>query len=108
MTKTLLPTNLVKHTSKNPLQKLLINNFYSILLSEIKELEIESILDAGCGEGFTMDKLEKNGIGKQIEGVEYSKEAISYGKKLFPNLVIKQASIYDLSILFFVPKSLNI
>jgi 2-polyprenyl-3-methyl-5-hydroxy-6-metoxy-1,4-benzoquinol methylase len=96
MTKTLLPTNLVKHTSKNPLQKLLINNFYSILLSEIKELEIESILDAGCGEGFTMDKLEKNGIGKQIEGVEYSKEAISYGKKLFPNLVIKQASIYDL------------
>ena len=96
MTKTLLSTNFVKHTSKNPIQKFLIKNFYSSLISLIKPLKAESILDTGCGEGFTMDKLAKLGIGKKIEGIEYSKEAISFGKKLFPNLIIKQASIYDL------------
>lgn len=96
MTKTTLPTNYIKHTSNNPLQKFLINNFFSNLISSIKSLKIESILDAGCGEGFTMNKLEENGIGKKIEGIEYEKDAINFGKKLFPNLIIKQGSIYKL------------
>lgn len=96
MTKALLPTNFVKHTSKNPIQKLLIKNFYSSLISLAKPSKAESILDAGCGEGFTMDKLMKNEIGKTIEGIEYSKDAITFGKKLFPNLNFRQGSIYEL------------
>jgi 2-polyprenyl-3-methyl-5-hydroxy-6-metoxy-1,4-benzoquinol methylase len=96
MTKPKLPTNLVKHTSHNPIQKFLINNFFFSLISLIKSLETESILDAGCGEGFTMDKLIKSGIKAKLEGIEYSKESISFARKLFPNLIIKQASIYDL------------
>jgi 2-polyprenyl-3-methyl-5-hydroxy-6-metoxy-1,4-benzoquinol methylase len=96
MTKSKLPTNLVKHTSKNPIQKFLINNFFSSLISLIKPLNTESILDAGCGEGFTMNKLIESGINAKLEGIEYSKDSISFGKKLFPNLIIKQASIYDL------------
>ncbi len=96
MTKTPLPTNFVKHTSKNPIQKFLIKNFYSSLISLAKPLNAESILDAGCGEGFTMDKFFKNGIGKKIQGIEYEKAAIDFGKKLFPHLVIKRGSIYDL------------
>ena len=91
-----LPTNFVKHTSKNPIQKFLINNFYSSLISLAKPLKAETILDAGCGEGFTMDKLSKNGVGKKIEGVEYAKEAILLGKKLFPNLIFKKGSAYEL------------
>ena len=89
MTKTLLPANFLKHTSKNPIQKFLIRNFYFSLISLAKPLKAESILDVGCGEGFTMDKLTKSGVGKTIEGVEYSKEAILLGKKLFPNLTFK-------------------
>jgi 2-polyprenyl-3-methyl-5-hydroxy-6-metoxy-1,4-benzoquinol methylase len=96
MTKTKLPANLVKHTSKNPIQKLLINNFYASLTSMIKDLSPNTILDAGCGEGFTMNKLKENGLGNKIEGIEYEKDAIAFGKKLFPNLIIRQGSIYEL------------
>jgi SAM-dependent methyltransferase len=96
MTKTDLPTNFVKHTSKNPIQKFLINNFFSSLVALTKPLGAESILDAGCGEGFTINKLIGNGIGKRIDGIEYSKEAISFGKKLFPKFNIKQGSVYEL------------
>lgn len=96
MTKNPLPTNFIKHTSKNPIQKFLIKNFYYSLISLAKPLKAESILDAGCGEGFTMNKLRENGIGIKIEGIEYSKEAIAFGKKLFPDLIIKQGSVYEL------------
>jgi 2-polyprenyl-3-methyl-5-hydroxy-6-metoxy-1,4-benzoquinol methylase len=96
MTKTSLPTNFVKHTSKNPLQKFLINNFFSSLISLLKPLNAKSILDAGCGEGFTMDKLLKEKVTSNIEGVEYSKEAIALGKKLYPSLTIRQGSVYNL------------
>jgi len=96
MTKTPLPANFVKHTSNNPIQKFLINNFYAALISLSKPLSPKTVLDAGCGEGFSMNKLIANGIGERIEGIEYSNEAISFAKKLFPHLTIKQGSIYDL------------
>jgi ubiquinone/menaquinone biosynthesis C-methylase UbiE len=96
MTKTSSPANFTKHTSKNPIQKFLINNFFSSLISLIKPLRADSILDAGCGEGFTMNKLLENNLAKKIEGIEYSNESVNFGKKLFPNLAIKQANIYEL------------
>ena len=88
--------NFVKHTSKNPLQKLLINNFYKELVSSIKELKIESVLDVGCGEGFTLNKLLENKIGKRLEGVDFQKTAVEIGTKVHPYLTLKQGNIYKL------------
>ncbi|MBI2028478.1 MAG: methyltransferase domain-containing protein [Candidatus Levybacteria bacterium] len=96
MDKTQLPTNYIKHTSKNPLQKYLIDNFYSSLVSLIKPLNPKTVLDAGCGEGFTMNNLIKNNIGENVEGIEFSEETITIGKKLFPDLKIKRGSIYSI------------
>lgn len=96
MNKTQLPTNFLKHTSKNPLQRFLINNFYSSLISLAKPLSPKNILDAGCGEGFTMYNLVKNKIGQTVTGIEFSYEAIALGNKLFPTLDIKQGSAYGL------------
>lgn len=96
MTKTQLTTNFIKHTSSNPIQKFLINNFYSTLIDLVKTLSPKTILDAGCGEGFSLNQLMKNKIGEKVEGVEQSKDAIDLGKKLFPKAKIKQGSIYDL------------
>ena len=96
MNKTQLPTNYVKHTSKNPLQKFLIENFYRTLIAMARPLSPKTVLDAGCGEGFSLNKLMLNKIGIKIEGVEQSKEAIELGKKLFPKAKIKLGDIYNL------------
>lgn len=96
MDKIQFPTNYIKHTSRNPLQRFLINSFYSTLISLANPLLPKTVLDAGCGEGFTLNKLMLNQIGQSIEGVENEKEAIALGKKLFPKANIKQGSIYDL------------
>jgi 2-polyprenyl-3-methyl-5-hydroxy-6-metoxy-1,4-benzoquinol methylase len=93
---TMATDNYQKHTSKNPLKKFLINNFYNIFLSQIKDLKIESILDVGCGEGITLSKLKENKIGRSHEGIDYSKEAVETANKEYPNLHIFQGDIYNL------------
>ncbi len=88
--------NYRKHTSNNPIQKLFINNFYKVFLDVIKPLEVESILDVGCGEGFTLEKLYQNKVGKILEGIDYSSTAVKLGKKQNKKLVLKQGDIYEL------------
>jgi len=91
-----IPTNYLKHTSKNPLQRFLIERFLSSVVSLAKPLNPKKVLDAGCGEGFSLNKLITNKIGEYLEGIENSKEAIVLGKKLFPKAKIKLGSVYDL------------
>jgi len=89
-------TNYQKHASKNPLQKFLIEKFYSTMFKIVKPTKPQKILDVGCGEGFTLVNLSRNKIGKTYEGVEYSNNSIRLAKKLYPGLNIKKGDIYDL------------
>lgn len=88
--------NYQKHTGGGTLQKFLIGRFYETLFAEIKKLNAESILDVGCGEGFTLQKLKDQGIGKKLEGIEYLDRAIEIGNKIHPSLTLKQGTIYEL------------
>lgn len=88
--------NYRKHTSKNPIQRLLLWNFFRQLVNLTASKKVDSILDVGCGEGFTLNRLKEHGIGKKLEGLEYSKDAILLGKKTYPDIKITQGSIYEL------------
>ncbi len=88
--------NLKKHTSKNYFQRRLIDNFYNKLIDIIVNLHSNKILDVGCGEGFTLSLLKKKNIGKIIEGIDNSIDAISIGKNLFPGISFKVGDIYNL------------
>lgn len=89
-------TNYNKHTSKRFTQRFLVSNFYKSLINLIKPLNAETILDVGCGEGFTLANLAKNKIGKSCVGVEQSKDTITVAGKLHPGIKIKQGSVYNL------------
>ena len=86
-------SNYKKYTSKNPFQRFLIENFYKILLQIIGNLKAETILDAGCGEGFTLVRLQNLGSAKRLEGIDYSLEVIALGKKMHPALILRQGDI---------------
>ncbi len=88
--------NFEKHTSKNPLKKIFIGNFFKTVLNQLKNLNLENILDVGCGEGFTLNKLKENNVGKKYLGIDYSKTAIEIGKKLYSDLDLKTGNIYKL------------
>lgn len=87
--------NFRKHTSKNPLKLLFLGFYYKALTGELKKLKIDGILDVGCGEGFILNKLKEEGIGKSWEGIDYSKDAVEIGKKIHQNLILNKGSIYD-------------
>jgi 2-polyprenyl-3-methyl-5-hydroxy-6-metoxy-1,4-benzoquinol methylase len=88
--------NYKKHTHRNPIQRLLLWNFFRNFLNLTAAKKVDSILDVGCGEGFTLNRLREKGIGKTLEGVEYSKAAIELGYKMYPDTKIKQGNIYQL------------
>lgn len=88
--------NYRKHTSNSKLQRYLLKKFNDTLIKEIRRLKPQSILDVGCGEGFTLERLRKAKIGKHLEGVDYLDLAIKLGKKEHPKLILKKGSIYDL------------
>lgn len=88
--------NYKKHTSKNPIQKFLIDRFFDALLTEVQALTPIRILDAGCGEGFTLEKMRRRNIGQVLEGVDAQAEAIKIGKATHPELTLKEGSIYSL------------
>src|SRR5260221_7146467 len=88
--------NFEKHTHPNPIQKFLIFLFYKVLFYKLKELHPKTVLDVGCGEGFTLARLKKEKIGEKLEGIEYLDEAIKLGKINNPGIEIKKGTIYEL------------
>ncbi len=89
-------SNFSKHTNNNPIQQFLINRFYKKIFSLLKPLKVDTILDAGCGEGFTLVKIQRAKIGKRAQGIDNSATAIKLAKKHYPNLLIEKGSIYEL------------
>lgn len=89
-------TNLAKHTTKNPIGRFFLNNFLKTVIKTTKPLNIETVLDAGCGEGFTLDRLQREKIGKVFEGIEYDSEAVTLANEMYPKLKIKKGDIYKL------------
>lgn len=91
-----ITNNYKKNKSKNLLQNLLIENFYEKLLKLVVNLQIDTILDVGCGEGFTLCRFYKNKIGKQLLGIDSSSDSINLGRKLFPFINFKKGNVYSL------------
>lgn len=87
-------TNYKKYTSNNPLKKIFLGIYFSTFIKELKKLNIESVLDVGCGEGFILNKLKQEKIGQKWEGIDYSKDAIEIGQNLHPSLNLNIGSIY--------------
>lgn len=88
--------NYRKHTHTNPVQQFFIERFYVEFIKDIKGLKPKSILDVGCGEGFTLERLRKKKIGEKLEGIDYLKTAIEIGRKIHPNVTLKQGTAYAL------------
>ena len=90
--------NYTKHSRARGLRKMEIESFYKTLIGEIKNLKVGTKVDVGCGEGYTLDRIIKEKIGKNYIGIDNSPTAINLGKELFPGVNLQVADIYQLSL----------
>ncbi len=68
--------NRQKHESSNPIQRALIGRFKTAALELVSQVNPESILEVGCGEGYMLDALSQGGVRASLHGVDFSGPAI--------------------------------
>jgi len=91
-----LSQNLQKHKSKNPAVRFLLNNFYEKLSLLLGSVESAKVLDAGCGEGFTVKRLGSQLKQSEIFGVDTSEEALNFAKDIAPKMNLKKGNIMQI------------
>lgn len=89
--------NLQKHTNTNKFQAALIQKFHQKIAGLIQQTKVNRMLDAGCGEGFLLEFLQKNGQELDYTGADFSFEAIQWSRaNLVPHLRANVADIHTL------------
>lgn len=89
--------NLHKYSSGNRFYDWHLRAFMQRIHALIQQGAPETVLDAGCGEGFAIDFLKKEDPSIQYTGVDLSEEAISYAQAHFSDQArFRNGSIYKL------------
>jgi SAM-dependent methyltransferase len=84
--------NYEKYMNSNPLMQRAIAGFLGSVESLTASLNVGTILDAGCGEGFVSRRLGN----KALIGMDISSSALNIAKQNNPDAVLVQGSIYDM------------
>ncbi len=71
-----------KYLSKSPLKQYFLSRFLDVIRDEVAPLAPESVLDAGCGEGYVLEMLKKTlRPGTIFSGCDSSGRAVKIAKE---------------------------
>ncbi|HMO56372.1 MAG TPA: class I SAM-dependent methyltransferase [Roseiflexaceae bacterium] len=88
-------SNFRKHTSGNPIQRLLIERFHHTIAELAGTTDAQRVLDAGCGEGFGMRTALEPQF-PQITGLDLSHESLSFAHQQSPATSFICGSMFQL------------
>ncbi|MCB0827893.1 MAG: class I SAM-dependent methyltransferase [Solirubrobacterales bacterium] len=88
-------TNYEKFQTSNPVVGRLIVRFYAKVADLVAEIEPESVLDAGCGEGETLERLAPL-MPRVVAGVDLNPESVEFTRRRIPDGEFSVADIVDL------------
>ena len=96
-TETYSSANAQKYTHKSRLYQWHIQAFMQQVYQLLAQTEAQSVLDAGCGEGFVTSYLARQNPALRLTGVDLNKEAIAYAQDHFGDLAhFRTGSLYKL------------
>ncbi|UCG44094.1 MAG: class I SAM-dependent methyltransferase [candidate division WOR-3 bacterium] len=76
-------TNYAKFQTRNPLARLLFDRFYKALRQVVADLGPESLLDAGCGEGETLERLSDL-MPREVHGLDCNPACVEFAAARLP------------------------
>lgn len=89
-------SNFRKHTSDNPIQRTLIDRFHRKITRVVQDLHPETLLDAGCGEGFVAEIFQKAMPNLQITGFDVLPDSVKLAQLRNPGASFDIGSIYEI------------
>jgi ubiquinone/menaquinone biosynthesis C-methylase UbiE len=89
--------NYSRHTSTNRLYRKHLESFHATLYEAIEKTGCETLLDAGCGEGFVIDYLASRNPSLKLTGIDLDEKAIEYATSHFGERArFRSGSVYKL------------
>ncbi len=89
-------SNFAKHTNTNPIQKRLIDRFHNRITGIVKSLQPDSVLDAGCGEGFTSEIFLREMPALKLTGFDPHEPSVELSRMRNPRGEFLVADIYSM------------
>ena len=86
-----------KHKSFNPLVKYLMGSFHTMLFDLIQSTHASSMLDMGCGEGYTLKEIKDKFRGLRIEGTDVEEGIIKIAREENPDIEFRAESAYSIN-----------
>lgn len=74
-------SNFHKYDKAHPVMRYLIARFQARFYGLLKQTGAHSVLEVGCGEGFLLNYLARQGDGLDLCGVDISLEAVNYASQ---------------------------
>jgi SAM-dependent methyltransferase len=71
---------LQKYLSPNPFLRWLVRRFHGRIVGLVRATGAPHILDAGCGEGFTLRELHADGVQAAMLGADFSHAALAWNR----------------------------
>jgi SAM-dependent methyltransferase len=88
--------NWQKYLSRNPLQRFLIQNFLDAVVTMTRTLDILTVLDAGCAEGFVSRRVLQSRPDLKVVGVDVDSLALARGRRLHPCIAFQHGDVRSL------------
>jgi 2-polyprenyl-3-methyl-5-hydroxy-6-metoxy-1,4-benzoquinol methylase len=85
--------NLQKYQSRNPVQRFLIWYFHRWVWNLVSGTGAESVLDVGCGEGFTIERLLAADRRLPMQGLDCDWPALVRAKESHPDVFFQMGDI---------------
>ncbi len=89
-------SNYKKYKNTNPIQRWLIERFYAATIDMMTKTNGNSLLDAGCGEGLSIQKISRKDQEFRVFGMDLSFPAVQLAKKLHNQSMFLQGSVLDI------------
>jgi 2-polyprenyl-3-methyl-5-hydroxy-6-metoxy-1,4-benzoquinol methylase len=88
-------TNYEKFQTGNPVVQRMFDGFFARLREIVEPLDARSLLDAGCGEGETLARLDGS-LPQRIAAVDLDEEAVAFTAGRFPGVDVRRESVFEL------------
>lgn len=86
-----------KYEKTNPISRWLIGRFFTDIQAFVHHIHPSSILEVGCGPGFSTDILQKSAPASRIEACDIDEALVAMTAKRVPTATVQREDIHALT-----------